>query len=81
MTVDQNQGLNEPWGIGFSLKPGKFGRECSQRTFGHGGSTGTIAWADPESDRICVLLTTLPARVSRESLLKPVSDLISRRDT
>ena len=81
MIVDQNQGLNEPWGIGFSLKPGQFGRECSPRTFGHGGSTGTIAWADPEADRVCVLLTTLPARVSSESILRPVCDVISRRDT
>ncbi len=81
MIADQNQGLNEPWGIGFSVKLGQFGRECSPRTFGHGGSTGTIAWADPEADRVFVLLTTLPARVSRESILKPVSDLISRRDT
>ncbi len=81
MIVDQNQGLNEPWGIGFSLRPGQFGRESSPRTFGHGGSTGTIAWADPERDRICVLLTTLPARVSRESILKPVSDLISHSET
>ena len=71
MIVDQNHGLNEPWGIGFSLKPGQFGRECSPRTFGHGGSTGTIAWADPEADRVCVLLTTLPARVSSESILRP----------
>ena len=81
MIVDQNQGLNEPWGIGFSLKPGQFGRESSLATFGHGGSTGTIAWADPDVDRVCVVLTTLPARVSKESILQPVCDLISRRNT
>ena len=81
MIVDQNQGLNEPWGIGFSLKPGQFGRESSPATFGHGGSTGTIAWADPDVDRVCVVLTTLPSRVSKESILQPVCDLISRRNT
>ena len=81
MIVDQNQGLNEPWGIGFSLNPGQFGRESSPATFGHGGSTGTIAWADPDVDRVCVVLTTLPARASKESILQPVCDLISRRNT
>lgn len=33
---------------------------CSAETFGHTGSTGTIALADPESQTICVVLTTLP---------------------
>ncbi len=35
---------------------------CSDKTFGHTGSTGTIAWADPASETICVILTSLPAR-------------------
>ena len=35
---------------------------CSEKTFGHTGSTGTIAWADPASHTICVVLTSLPAR-------------------
>jgi CubicO group peptidase (beta-lactamase class C family) len=35
---------------------------CSERTFGHTGSTGTIAWADAASQTICVVLTSLPAR-------------------
>lgn len=35
---------------------------CSERTFGHTGSTGTIAWADPATQTICVVLTSLPHR-------------------
>jgi beta-lactamase class C len=77
MIADQNHGLNEPWGVGFSVKPGSFGRACSPKTFGHGGSTGTIAWADPATKLTCVVLTTLPARVSNKILLKPVSNLVS----
>jgi CubicO group peptidase (beta-lactamase class C family) len=77
MITDHNQGLNEPRGLGFALKPGSFGTKCSTRTFGHGGSTGTLAWADPASGVTCILLTTLPARVSDKLLLKPASDLIS----
>lgn len=33
-----------------------------ERAFGHTGSTGTIGWADPAQDRVCVVLTSLPAR-------------------
>jgi CubicO group peptidase (beta-lactamase class C family) len=77
MIVNQTKELNEPRGIGFAVKPGSFGRACSPKTFGHGGSTGTIAWADPETGLSCVVLTTLPARVSNKLLLKPVSDLVS----
>jgi CubicO group peptidase (beta-lactamase class C family) len=77
MITNQNQGLNRQWGIGFMCQPGGFGKKCSPRTFGHYGSTGTVAWADPEKDVICVLLTTKPADQSRAGLLGPVSDLIA----
>jgi len=77
MIVDHNQGLNEPRGLGFAIKPGSFGHKCSARAFGHGGSTGTVAWADPETGVTCVILTSLPARVSNKLLLRPASDLVS----
>lgn len=77
MVTNQNAGLNKPWGIGFMLEPGTFGKGCSPKAFGHYGSTGTVAWADPEKDLICVLLTTKPADQSRAGLLGPVSDLVS----
>jgi len=77
MITNQNQGLNRPWGIGFMNAPGGFGKKCSPRTFGHYGSTGTVSWADPEKDVICVLLTTKPADQSRAGLLGPVSDIVA----
>src|SRR5262249_28260119 len=55
-----------------------FGKGSSARTFGHGGSTGTLAWMDPEKDLSFVLLTTKPAGVSGKTLLFPVSHIISQ---
>ncbi|MBK5294552.1 MAG: beta-lactamase family protein [Acidobacteriia bacterium] len=77
MIVNQTSGLNEPRGIGFMVKPGSFGKSCSANSFGHYGSTGTIAWADPKSQLVCVLLTTKPASESRDSVLGPVSDAVA----
>jgi CubicO group peptidase (beta-lactamase class C family) len=77
MTTNQTPGLNQPWGLGWMVKPGTFGKSCSARTYGHYGSTGTVAWADPERQLTCVLLTTKPAAQSRDGLLGPVSDSVS----
>jgi len=77
MVVNQTAGLNEPRGLGFMVKPGSFGKACSPRAFGHFGSTGTVAWGDPATGTVCVLLTTLPASDSRASLLAPVSDAVA----
>jgi beta-lactamase class C len=77
MITNQNQGLSTPWGIGWSLRPGSFGEACSDETFGHSGSTGTMAWADPKTKLTCVILTTLPARDSNKAIIRPVSDLVS----
>jgi CubicO group peptidase (beta-lactamase class C family) len=77
MIRNHNKDLDTPRGLGFAVGPGGFGQGCFERTFGHGGSTGTVAWADPENDRVCVILTSLPARVSRALVLHPVGDLIS----
>jgi CubicO group peptidase (beta-lactamase class C family) len=77
MITNQNQGLSTPWGIGWSLRPGSFGKACSDETFGHSGSTGTMAWADPKKKLTCVVLTTLPARDSNKTIIRPVSDLVS----
>jgi CubicO group peptidase (beta-lactamase class C family) len=52
----------EPRGLGFHIGTGAGSPGCSGRTFGHTGSTGTVAWADPASETICVVLTSLPAR-------------------
>lgn len=77
MVMNQNDGLNEPWEIGFSVKPASFGRGCSGATFGHYGSTGTLAWADPQKDMVFVLLTTRPVADSRAAPLAAISDFAS----
>jgi len=51
--------LRHAWGLGWSLGP-QSGDLMSSRTFGHGGATGTVVWADPEWDLICALFTTQP---------------------
>ncbi len=77
MVADQNKGLNDQWGIGWAVKRNRVGKACSDRAFGHSGSTGTMCWGDPASLSSFVLLTTKPAELSRDGLLVPVSDLIS----
>lgn len=77
MITNQTPGMNEAWGLGWSVQPGNFGKTCSARTFGHYGATGTVAWADPATGVRCVLLTTKPADGARAHLLGPVSDLVT----
>jgi CubicO group peptidase (beta-lactamase class C family) len=54
-----------PRGLGFGVGKGAGSPGCSERTFGHSGSTGTLCWADPASETICVVLTSLPSRAAR----------------
>jgi CubicO group peptidase (beta-lactamase class C family) len=51
-----------PRGLGLAVGTPAGSAGCSERTFGHTGSTGTIAWADPATHTICVVLTSLPAQ-------------------
>lgn len=77
MITDHTLKLEAHRGIGFMVGPTGLGQGCSARTFGHSGSTGTLAWADPATDTSFVLLSALPKNVSGELILYPVSDLIS----
>ncbi|RBP46557.1 beta-lactamase class C [Roseimicrobium gellanilyticum] len=77
MIQDHTQGLSARRGIGFALGPAGFGKSCSDQSFGHSGSTGMLAWADPKTDLSCVILTSLPGSVSRPLVLQPVSDVVS----
>jgi CubicO group peptidase (beta-lactamase class C family) len=52
-------------GLGFAVGKESSSPGCSEQTFGHGGSTGTLCWADPASQTICVVLTSLPARAAK----------------
>src|SRR5579864_803841 len=51
-----------PRGLGFGVGKGAGSPGCSDQTFGHTGSTGTLFWADPATNTICVVLTSLPRR-------------------
>jgi CubicO group peptidase (beta-lactamase class C family) len=51
-----------PRGLGWNVGLSAGSKGCSEKTFGHTGSTGTLAWADPATRTICVVLTSLPAR-------------------
>jgi beta-lactamase class C len=80
MLQNHTPGLTARRGIGFALGPEGFGRHCSSQSFGHSGSTGTLAWADPATDTTCVILTSLPSRISGDTILHPVSDVVSKAD-
>jgi CubicO group peptidase (beta-lactamase class C family) len=62
LITNQNPAPLESRGLGFDVDMRSSGVKISTQSFGHTGSTGTIAWADPSTDRICVVLTSLPTR-------------------
>jgi CubicO group peptidase (beta-lactamase class C family) len=66
-----------PRGLGFAIGSLAGGHGCSEATFGHGGSTGTLAWADPHTETICVVLTTLPGRGGQPHPRAVVSDRVA----
>ncbi len=51
-----------PRGLGFNVGATAASPGCSMQSFGHTGSTGTIAWADPTTRTVCIVLTSLPGR-------------------
>ena len=81
MTSDQNAGLNASWGLGWALGRAvpynAFGDLVSPRTFGHNGATGTVAWADPETQLLCVILTNRAWSIDEGRLLRLVSNAVA----
>ena len=79
MTTNQNPFLNAPWGLGWgltnSLVWNDFSEIASPGTFGQTGATGTVAWADPTRQLICVFLTN--NRIDSGSLLRRVSNIVT----
>ena len=71
------QGLT-PRGLGFGIGAHVGSPGCSEKTFGHSGATGTLAWADPGTDTICVVLTTLPSRAANPHPRNLVSDRVAK---
>lgn len=65
-----------PRGLGLDVGMNDIFPGGSIKIFGHTGSTGTIAWADPERDCVCVVLTTLPADVVQEHPRQRVSQCV-----
>jgi CubicO group peptidase (beta-lactamase class C family) len=62
MVSNHNRAGLAPRGLGLNVGSSAGSTGCSELTFGHTGSTGTLAWADPASHTTCVVLTSLPAR-------------------
>jgi CubicO group peptidase (beta-lactamase class C family) len=62
MVRNHNAAKLTPRGLGFDVGLSAGSPGCSEKTFGHTGSTGTLAWADSASETICVVLTSLPRR-------------------
>ena len=77
MIRNHNRQGSRPRGLGFALGPRATSPGCSAATFGHGGSTGTLAWADPRTDTVCVVLTTLPSGAADPHPRQRVSDLVA----
>ena len=81
MTSDQNQALQAPWGLGWALGRSKvwnaFGDTVSPSTFGHVGATGTVAWADPRTRLMCVVLTNRPYSLDEGKLLRSISTAVA----
>lgn len=79
MITDQNERIGAPWGLGWALGRSKawnfFGDLVSAKTFGHAGATGTVAWADPATGVLCVILTD--RLVHEGSLLRRVSNAVA----
>lgn len=81
MTRDQNTVLGMPWGLGWGLATSPVWVYCGNRvspgTFGHSGATGTVAWVDPESQLLAVILTTRPTTEDDGRLLHTVSNAVA----
>jgi CubicO group peptidase (beta-lactamase class C family) len=80
MIADQNKRLGQPWGLGWGLQTSTawnaFGDLCSERTFGHSGASGTVAWADPQRELLCVILTTRPWGQDKGFLLRRIANVV-----
>jgi len=81
MISDQNRELGAPWGLGWALRDSRawnvFGDLAGPATFGHTGSPGTLAWADPRSGLVCVILTNRAYAADDGRLLRRLSNVIA----
>ncbi len=77
MIRNRNRDGLTPRGLGFALGPKASSSRCSPQTFSHSGATGTIAWADPAMETICVALTTLPENAVKPHPMRTASDKVA----
>ncbi len=81
MTSDQNSSIKKPWGLGWGLATSPVWVYCgdlvSPQTFGHSGATGTVAWADPVTQTVTVILTTRASAEDDGRLLRTVSNAVA----
>ncbi len=77
MTRNHNPANLTPRGLGFALGAKVSSARCSEKTIAHSGATGTLAWADPATDTICVVLTTLPERAAKPHPARLASDKVA----
>jgi CubicO group peptidase (beta-lactamase class C family) len=70
----------QSWGLGWRRQPpgewSFWGNLLSPGSFGHGGATGTVTWADPARGLACALFTTQPSAMS-EGTLGRCSNLVA----
>ncbi len=78
MVRNHNRESLTPRGLGFAIGTRAGSPGCSEKTFGHTSATGTLAWADPATDTICVVLTTLPARAANPHPRKLASGRVAK---
>ncbi len=77
MTRNHNRENLTPRGLGFALGAKSSSSHCSEKTFAHSGATGTLAWADPATDTVCVILTTLPEQAVKPHPARLASDKVA----
>jgi CubicO group peptidase (beta-lactamase class C family) len=78
MVRNHNREGLTPRGLGFDIGAKAGSPGCSEKSFGHTGATGTLVWADPVTDTICVVLTTLPGRAANPHPRKLASDRVAK---
>lgn len=78
MVKNHNPDGLAPRGLGFAMGMRSASPGCSEKTFSHSGSSGTFAWADPATDTVCVVLTTLPGRAITPHPMHVSADLVAK---
>lgn len=78
MITNHNREGFKPRGLGFAVGTAAASPGCSPATFSHGGATGALAWADPATKTICVVLTTLPSGAAKPHPRQMASDAVAK---